>query len=101
MKFENFFPNQNRQVRFLLGLYISRKRRESGASINEVATKAEITPQSVKRIEAGRMKITPVIFEKIQLQLSLEADDLNEIRRIASVSYINDLSKVLVPNYPV
>lgn len=101
MKIETFFPDQNRHVRFLLGLYISRKRQECGASVADLAEKISVTTQSFKRIEAGRMKITPGLFEKIQSHLALEADDLNEIRRIASVSYINDLSKVLVPNYPV
>lgn len=101
MKIDTFFPDQNRHVRFLLGLYISRKRQETGASVADFAGKISVTPQSFKRIEAGRMKITPTLFEKILVHLPLEADDLNEIRRIASVSYINDLSKVLVPNYPV
>lgn len=101
MKLEGFFPQQNRHVRFLLGLYISRKRRESGASVEDLATKTELTPQSVKRIEAGRMKVTPRIFGKLQPVLGLEPEDLNEIRRIAGVSYINDLSKVLVPNFPI
>lgn len=101
MKFESFFPNQNRHVRFLLGLYISRKRRESGASLTELANKAELTPQSMKRIEAGRMKVTPRIFGKLQVALGFESEDLNEIRRIAGVAYINDLSKVLVPNFPI
>lgn len=100
MKIDSFFPDQNRHVRFLLGLYISRKRQESGGSVADLAGKIEVTPQSFKRIEAGRMKITPSLFEKIQTHLSLEAEDLDEIRRIASVSFINDLSKVLVPNYP-
>ncbi|MBS1970525.1 MAG: helix-turn-helix transcriptional regulator [Bdellovibrionales bacterium] len=101
MKFETFFPNQNRHVRFLLGLYISRKRRESGASLTELANKADLTPQSIKRIEAGRMNVTPRIFGNLQVALGFEAEDLNEIRRIAGVAYINDLSKVLVPNFPV
>jgi ribosome-binding protein aMBF1 (putative translation factor) len=101
MKIESFFDNQNRHVRFLLGLYISRKRRESGASIEDFAIKADLTPQSVKRIEAGRMKVTPRIFGKIQSTLGFDPEDLNEIRRIAAVAYINDLSKVLVPDFPV
>lgn len=101
MNIERFFPDQNRHVRFLLGLYISRKRLESGASIADLAQKIEVTPQAFKRIEAGRMKITPGLFDKIQAHVSIDPEDLNEIRKIAGVSFINDLSKVLVPNYPV
>jgi transcriptional regulator with XRE-family HTH domain len=100
MDIESFFPDQNRHVRFLLGLYITRKRKEAGITIAEVATKADVSPQSIKRIEAGRMKISFGLFKKIQPLINLEPDDLNEIRRIAGVAFINDLSKFLVPDFP-
>lgn len=100
MKIDDFFPDQNRHVRFLLGLYFNRKRRELGLSIQDLAPRMELSSQSYKRIEAGRTKINPTVFDKIQSVLPIEVDDLNEIRKIAGVTYINNLSKVLVPNYP-
>lgn len=100
MQIDALFPNQNRHVRFLLGLYLSRKRNELGFSLQDVAAKVELTPQSYKRIEAGRMKIKPALFEKIQMLLCLEFEELLEIRKVASVQHINDLSRELIPNYP-
>lgn len=97
---EIFFPNQNRHVRFLLGLYISRKRNELGFSVQDMASRVEMTPQIYKRIEGGRMKITSDCFEKIQSLLFLESHELDEIRKISGVRYINDLSKTLISNYP-
>lgn len=101
MKIDHFFPDQHRHVRFLLGLYINRKRRELGISTSELASQTSLTPDSIKRIEAGRKKISSEDFDKIHSSLRLEADELNEIRKIAGVSLINHFSKVLVPNYPV
>ncbi len=101
MHIDIVFPNQNRHVRYLLGLYISRKRNELGFSAKDIAAQIELSLQSYRRIETGRVKINTELFEKIQSLLPLELDDLNEIRKIASVKYINDLSKALIQNYPV
>jgi len=100
MKLENIFPDQHRHVRFLIGLYINRKRREMGMSVADVASKTNTTPKSFKMIEAGRAKLTSAFFEELHSLLGFSDEELHEIRKIASVTYINDLSKVLVPNYP-
>lgn len=100
MKTEITFPDQNRYIRYLLGCYIRRKRSEFGYSIPEIASQVELSTQNFKRIEAGRMKISPEVFEKMQTLLSFDAEDLANIRKIACVKYINDISKALVPHFP-
>jgi len=101
MKIEAFFQNQNRHVRFLIGLYISRKRLERGFSVQETASQLGLTPQAYKRIEGGRSKLKSEYFDKIQSLLKLEIDELYEIRQISCVAFINELSKNLGTNYPV
>ena len=101
MTMDMLFPDQNRHVRFLMGLYISKKRNEKGFSVGDVANLLDLAPQSYKKIETGRMKINSDIFDKMQNLLSLDLEELDEIRQIACVRYINDLSKALVSNYPV
>lgn len=93
MKLEMFFPNQNRHVRFLMGLYLNRKRNEQGLSLQEISSQVGLTPQAYKRIESGTKKIDETLFEKIQSLLILEPDDLNEIRKIAAIRFVNDLSQ--------
>ena len=100
MDIDMLFPDQNRHVRHLLGLYIKRKRNDLGASIQDTASNMSLDSQAYRRIEAGRSKITPEQFERIHQLLSLDPQELIEIRRITGVMYINDLSRVLSPNYP-
>lgn len=100
MNIEQLFPDQNRHVRFLLGLYITRKRKEQDLSVPAIAARLGITAPIYKRIESGRMKLNDSLFEKMRLLLSLEQEDLIEINRIAAIRYINDLSKILTFNYP-
>lgn len=100
MQIDVIFPNQNRHVRCLLGLYINRKRNELGFSAKDVATQIELSPYAYRNIEIGRMKIKADHFKKIQSLLSLEENDLFEIRKIARVKYVNDVSKALLENYP-
>jgi transcriptional regulator with XRE-family HTH domain len=94
------FSDQKRHLRFLLGLYISRKRLELGYSIYEVAFQLQLTSLFYKRIESGRAKMKTDIFYKIQALLFLDADDLHDIRRISRIAYVNDLAKALSANYP-
>ncbi|WP_413287991.1 helix-turn-helix domain-containing protein [Bdellovibrio sp. HCB337] len=101
MRLDMFFPNQNRHVRFLMGLYLNRKRNEQGLSLQEVASQVGLTPQSYKRIESGGKKIDDTLFEKIQSLIAIEPEDLNEIRRIAAIRFVNDLSKAFASNYPL
>lgn len=101
MKVDVFLSNQNRHVRFLLGLYISRKRNELGLSIQDIASHINLSPQTYKRIEAGSKKVNATVFEKMHSLLSFNQEDLMEIRRIATISYVNDLSKALTANYPL
>jgi len=101
MQIDVFFPEQNRHIRFLLGLYISRKRVEMGYTVENVAEQLAVSVHSYKRIESGRGKVNATVFNKLQNLLAFEASDLNEIRKIASVNFINDLSKAMVSNYPI
>lgn len=99
MRLDMFFPNQNRHVRFLMGLYLSRKRKEQGVSLQEISALVNLTPQSYKRIESGTKKLDETLFSKIQSLLTLDPDDLNEIRRIAAIRFVNDLSKAFRPDF--
>ncbi|MNK15808.1 hypothetical protein D3C87_339590 [compost metagenome] len=100
MDIDMLFPDQNRHVRHLLGLYIKRKRNDLGVSIQDTASNMSLDSQAYRRIEAGRSKITPEQFQHMHHLLALEPNELIEIRKIAGVKYINDLSRVLSPNYP-
>ncbi|HEY8269966.1 MAG TPA: helix-turn-helix transcriptional regulator [Pseudobdellovibrionaceae bacterium] len=100
MQIDVIFPNQNRHVRHLLGLYINRKRNELGFSAKEIASQVNLSPHAYRRIEVGKVKINSSLFEKIHSLLFLEIEDLAEIHKIASVKYINDVSKALLENYP-
>lgn len=100
MQIDAIFPNQNRHVRHLLGLYISRKRNELGFSASEIASQVHLSPHAYRRIEVGKVKISCPLFQKIQSLLFLDIEDLLEIHKIAGVNYINDVSKALLENYP-
>lgn len=101
MEIDNFFPIQDQHVRNLLGLYLRRKREEMGLTLTEVATQANLTTATYRRIEGGRMKIEPSAFNKIQSLLELDPVDLGDIRKIAAINYVNHASKTLAMNYPL
>ncbi|MGZ3691863.1 MAG: helix-turn-helix transcriptional regulator [Pseudobdellovibrionaceae bacterium] len=100
MKIDAIFQNQNRHVRYLLGLYISRKRNELGFTAKDVASRIDLSHQTYRMIEVGQVKINPPLFKKIQSLLALQLSDILEIRKIANIKYINDVSKALLENYP-
>ena len=100
MNIDILFTDQDRHVRFLLGLYIKRKRNERGMSISELASRVYVTQESLKRIESGKKNLSPGDLAKFQDQLNFEYGDLIEIHKIAKVAYVNDISKVMVPDYP-
>jgi transcriptional regulator with XRE-family HTH domain len=100
MQIDVLFPNQNRYTRYMLGLYLKRKRTEAGLSVEEVAGNLDLASRTYRKLEAGQMKIAAKHFAILQDLLKLDADDLIEIRKIVSVQYINDLSQVLSQNYP-
>jgi len=101
MRFEVLFPVQNRHVRFLLGQYLARKRVEQGLSPEEVAFRTGLSPRIYKTIEGGRKNLDADVFSAIQDVLPLEEADLRELRRIASIRYVNDLSNAIGFNYPI
>lgn len=100
MNIDMLFPDQNRHVRHLLGLYIKRKRTEVSLSISDVAAHLLLSPNAYRLIEGGRSKISDEQFQLLIQFLSLDMEEIVEIRRISGVMYINDLSRVLSPNYP-
>lgn len=100
MSLDGFPQNQNRHLRFLLGCYIRRKRIELEISIPEMVSVLNISAQTYKAIEAGRVKISEPLFKDVHSALGFKSDDLIEIRKIADVRYVNDVSKALVSNYP-
>ena len=100
MDIKELFPIQNQHSRFLLGLYISRKRQELGLSAAALAAQLNLDQKTYARLEGGHKKMDPLLFEKLQFLLSLEAAELIELQAVAKIRYINDLSKVMVPNFP-
>ena len=101
MKAEVFYPNQNRHIRFFMGLYIRRKRLESDLTVQDAATQLGLTPQAYRNIEGGRAKMKAEIFSKTLTLFQVDPSDLQEIYKISSVAYVNDLSKALGANYPL
>lgn len=91
---------QTRHVRFLLGLYLKRKRSELSFSEDIVASHLDLTTRSYRKMEAGQSKISEDQFRLLQDLLNFEPEDLIEIRKIVGVQYINDLSAALSENYP-
>ena len=100
MQLELLFPHQNRYVRFLLGMYLKRKRTEQSYSEEFVANYLAIKEASYRKLESGQMNFSDEQFTRLQNLLSFEADDLIEIRKIVSVQYINSLSAEMSENFP-
>ncbi|MEN0059430.1 MAG: helix-turn-helix transcriptional regulator [Bdellovibrio sp.] len=100
MSIEELFPLQNRYGRFLVGLYLSRRRGERHLSVEELAQLLSMSPLTYRRIESGRSKISPQNFDTLTEVLDLDMDDLIELSRIARIKHINDISKSLSLNYP-
>jgi|GEM_PF-5087301 Predicted transcriptional regulator len=100
MQLELLFPNPNRYVRFLLGMYLKRKRTEMAYSEEFIANHLGLKEGSYKKLESGHMNFTNEHFVRLQNLLSFEADDLIEIRKIVDVQFINNLSAEMSENFP-
>ena len=100
MQLELLFPNQNRYVRFLLGMYLKRKRTEMSFTEEFIANYLGLKEGSYKKLESGHMNFSNQQFTRLQDILNFEADDLIEIRKIVDVQYINSLSAEMSENFP-